>query len=849
MGRIVGIDLGTCYSAITIPEERRAEGFFVLPECPGYSVILDKLGRRIVPSVVAEDDAGDILVGHPAKARAGLSPEPIMFAKRWMGEDKTFALGRRGVFRPVDASRHILEHLVGLAKTRLGEAVDEAVITVPAYFSLKAKQMTEEAAKLAGLRVAKLAQEPVAAALMYCVNDARDPLRVMTYDLGGGTFDVAILEKRDGVISADSILAFDGDRFLGGYEFDKSLALWIADQLNSQGYDLSLNLDDPADKLLFAKLMVYAERAKVELSKELTAQIQEPATGLKDHRGNPVAIQLEIARGQFEDMIKTQVDYTLRITHRAREEKAKEKLGEQVPRESIDEILMVGGSSRIPLIAQRLEEEYGRKPRLVEPDLCVALGAAIIAGAESRSIGCLRLDRIPERTDLPTVAVTGSVVAGAQLASVVGCRVSLRAQDGSYDQNRVVRADGAFVFDQVPLAPLTTTEFVLTVASPTGAKLAEHRFSVTHGEGEKIIHPPQVLSKPILIQWAEGTELIAPEGTELDFETVVQAQTRDKSGRIRIPILEASNPLGEIVMSDIPRTLDIGSTVEVTLTIKKNYSITGRAKVPALQKEAKVEIPLPLRPQKTMDELRGDFELLAARADDALRNLPPSSVFREAKKIERLKYLLPACREMLRSRVPDPAAIQDRMDEIEGLVRALRPTWRPDPPRPAFEQKVHDVNELHGQLLSGDPALAQYGYLERLKAIQDEADQAYKTQNGAAWKEAWNKLLRLADDLASHEKRPQPPPPAPQVLLIELGRELDQLKDWADKQGRYLEFKADFQNLADSLKAIKPGAPDAMNQIYDWYFVKFADLKQRLKAPVESKLEGLLSRQGRGARV
>ena len=216
MSRIVGIDLGTTYSCVAIPEERMDEGFLTVKKCPGCSVVLDRLKRRITPSVVAEDKNGNIVTGYPAKGRAGFFPEPVMFAKRSMGEDATFRLDKQGSLAPEEVSAHVLRGLKEMAERRLGEPVTEAVVTVPAYFSLKAKQMTEKAGEMAGLKVAQIAQEPVAAALMYCAGDGRDPLRIMTYDLGGGTFDVAVLEKRDGTIGTDSILAFDGDRFMGG---------------------------------------------------------------------------------------------------------------------------------------------------------------------------------------------------------------------------------------------------------------------------------------------------------------------------------------------------------------------------------------------------------------------------------------------------------------------------------------------------------------------------------------------------------------------------------------------------------------------------------------------------------
>ena len=308
MGRIVGIDLGTTYSAVAIPEERSGDGFLVVPGCPGCSVILDRFKRRITPSVVAEDDTGKVVVGYVAKGRAGLSPEPIMFAKRWMGEDKSFPLARQGALRPEDASYYILRYLKELAEERLGESVEEAVIAVPAYFSLLAKQKTEEAGQRAGLRMAQVVQEPVAAAMMYAHGDRRDPLRLLTYDLGGGTFDVAILEKRDGMISSDSIRAFDGHRFLGGYNFDKALAHWILDELKARNYDLVLDVDDPADRATMAKLMVYAERVKIALSQVEVYELVDTACDIVDHAGNPVAIQLEIARERFEEMIRPEVE-------------------------------------------------------------------------------------------------------------------------------------------------------------------------------------------------------------------------------------------------------------------------------------------------------------------------------------------------------------------------------------------------------------------------------------------------------------------------------------------------------------------------------------------------------------
>jgi actin-like ATPase involved in cell morphogenesis len=847
MGRIVGIDLGTTYSVVTIPEERSGDGFLVLRGCPGYSVILDRSKSRITPSVVAEDSTGNIVVGHTAKGRAGFSPEPIMFAKRFMGEDTTFQLAKQGTLRPEEVAAHVLRYLKGMAEQRLGELVDEAVITVPAYFSLRAKQLTEQAGMMADLKVRQIAQEPVAAALMYCVGDRRDNLRIMTYDLGGGTFDVAILDKRDGVISTDSIRAFDGDRRLGGYDFDKSLALWLLHQLNARGYDL-----DPDDNVTFAKLMVYAERAKIELSRSESYQFQEPTTGITDQAGKPVILDnLEVTRDDFEAMISTQVDYTIQLCRRAMTEKA----ARPIRPDEIDEIIMVGGSSRIPLVARRLEEAFGRTPQLVEPDLCVALGAAILAGTKGKTFGCLQLDTIPSETDLPSLTVTGRLVPGNDLRAVEGCVVTLRATDGAWRNSRTTGAEGAFVFDAVPLVPEDTRDFALVVTSPGGVEVAGHRFSVVQtsaaivgGLVEQI--STNVLSKPIGILLVDGFHVIAPERTPLPYETVVHTKTMDASGAIRVPILEEHNPLGEIVMRDIPTTLTVGSAVEVKLTIQENYQIRGRAYVRALSREATVDIQIPERSQKSVEALQHDYELLAARADDALASAGRGAMFGDAK-AKRLKDRMQACEQMLKpGERPEPAKVQDCLDEIESLVRNLEAGWRPEPPRAVFEHKAREAEGLLATAIKQKPEVAKDGYDKHLAALRAEAEKAYTDQNPAVWKESYTKVAHLCDQLEALG-RPDDGggdgQPDPGKLLIELAKELDALAERARNVGRYAEFEDEFKDLAAALKRINPDAPDAMRQMADWYLTKFSDLQHRLGAPQRRGILGLdLVQKGRG---
>ena len=852
MGKTIGIDLGTTNCVVTIPENRTGKYFVNIPECPGCTVITDRFHRLIVPSVVAEDDNGNIVVGSKAKGRAGLSPGPIMFAKRSMGERKTFTLDKQGQLTSKDATVHIIRHLKELAEEQLGEPVDEAVITVPAYFSLLAKQETKEAAEIAGLKVKQIAQEPIAAAMMYCASDSRDPLRIMTYDLGGGTFDVAILEKKDGVIASNSILAFDGDRYVGGYNFDNKLAFWIMDQLKIQGYDLELDSENPKDQVIFARLMVLAEQAKCELSKEPVANILDDTGRILDHGDNPVHINLEISRDQFEDMIRTEVEYTLQICNRALTEKPKKPLKP----EDIDEVIMVGGSSRIPMVAQRLEQEFGIKPKLVAPDLCVALGAAVIAGAGVGTLDYMELGNIPRQTELDSLSISGKVVPGEELDEVSGCSVRLLATDGSYNRCQTVGPEGGFVFDSVPLAFDDTTEFRLSVTSAAGEEVTCHEFSVcqtaapvTEGLVEGEVHAiPDLLAKAISIMWADGSEIIAPAQTSLPFETTIMAKTVDTSGRIEIPILEENNTIGKIVVEDIPETLTVGSLVQVSVTIREDFQLECRAHVKALAREEKVSISVPPPPVKTLDELRGEYEELQMQAENALGAAGIGAAFGDAS-AKRLEGRLAHAREMLNGRDGDTPRIQACLDEVRTIIKNLTSGWKPRPPRTIFEQKAAEANELIERLGSEKPEAAEDGYDDRLADIRKEAEDAYQAQNGAAWSDVYTRVVKLCDDVDRIlEPAGVGPPPDPSQILLQLATGLNQLRERAERSNKLdAELEAEFNAAAASLKQIDPNAPDAMNQIRDWYMTKYEAIQEKVtgvKPPQGEDEKGRLKRLG-----
>jgi len=358
---IVGIDLGTTNSEVAVVRDGRVEVIPVANEV------------RILPSVVGIAQDGALLVGEAAKNQYVLHPErTVRSIKRRMGEATRVAMGDQH-YTPQEISAMILRRLKSLAEAHLGHGVSKAVITVPAFFSDAQRQATREAGEIAGLEVARIINEPTAAALTY-ESRHKGARKALVYDLGGGTFDVSVVNLESDVVE---VLASHGNNQLGGDDFDRKIVDLALDHLKqTHGLDAS---QFPA---VMARLQRAAETAKITLSDRPYASLAEEF--LLEREGVPIHLSLEISRRDYEAMIKPYIDETLDAVHVALS-------GARLTLSSIDEILLVGGATRTPLVARRLEEELGLQPRgEVDPDLCVAMGAAIqaalIAGAQTRTV-------------------------------------------------------------------------------------------------------------------------------------------------------------------------------------------------------------------------------------------------------------------------------------------------------------------------------------------------------------------------------------------------------------------------------------------------------------------------------
>jgi molecular chaperone DnaK (HSP70) len=358
---IVGIDLGTTNSEIAIYRNGRPE------------VLADERGRIILPSVVALSETGELLVGEEARNQYLLYPErTIRSIKRRMGSNDQVRLGDRD-YTPQEISAMILSRLKEIARQALGRPVQKAVITVPAYFSDAQRQATREAGEIAGLEVVRIINEPTAAALVYEAAQHQGK-RILVYDLGGGTFDVSVVRIEGGVVE---VISSHGNNHLGGDDFDHKIVEHVLDHLKlKHGVDIA---DQPR---AMARVTRSAETAKKQLSDHPFARIQEEY--LTEQDGKPVNLDLELARHDYEEMIAPFIEETLGAIHIALE-------SANLTASQVDEILLVGGATRTPMIRRRLVEVFGKEPRgEVDPDLCVALGAAIqgaaMAGTEVSAV-------------------------------------------------------------------------------------------------------------------------------------------------------------------------------------------------------------------------------------------------------------------------------------------------------------------------------------------------------------------------------------------------------------------------------------------------------------------------------
>ncbi|WP_297812177.1 molecular chaperone DnaK [uncultured Finegoldia sp.] len=450
MSKVIGIDLGTTNSAVAVMEGGEAV------------IVPNSEGNRTTPSIVAFTKDGERLVGETAKRQAITNPDrTITSIKREMGTEYKVNIDGKD-YSPEEISAMILQKLKTDTESYLGEEVTEAVITVPAYFTDSQRQATKNAGKIAGLNVKRIINEPTAAALAYGVDKETDQHKVMVYDLGGGTFDVSILEVGDGVFE---VLATRGNNRLGGDDFDEKILNYLAEEfLKQNGVDLR---KDPTSK---QRLKDAAENAKKELSTRVSTNVNLPFISAVN--GTPVHLNMDITRSKFDELTSDLVEETLKPVRQALEDA-------DLSQNDIEKVLLVGGSTRIPAVQEAVRKLIGKNPQKdINPDECVALGAALQGGVLTGEVkDLLLLDVTPLSLGIETLGgVCTKLIERNTTIPTKKSQVFTTAADGQTSvEIKVLQGEREMAQDNTLLGQFNLTEIP---AAPRGVPQIEVTFDI-----------------------------------------------------------------------------------------------------------------------------------------------------------------------------------------------------------------------------------------------------------------------------------------------------------------------------------------------------------------------------------
>jgi molecular chaperone DnaK len=770
--KTVGIDLGTTNSVIS------------MLDLNGQVLITghDEQARMTFPSLVGHDAAsGRLVAGRDALALVhdpASATLPLASVKRFMGLERRFALGPQSLSAP-EVSALILRGLRDWLSRSLAEprfVCDRAIITMPAYFNHNQIEATRHAGELAGYDVVELLHEPTAAAIYYSWVENHGDATYLVYDLGGGTFDVSVIRRR---LDDYEVLAVSGDPFLGGDDFDRLLATHLIETGTWKWGDDPAEphvLFDPTTEqgaVPFARLARIAEAIKSELTTAQSVERFVPQV-LCDEQGRTLSLEATVSRAAFQRLIREKIDRTIDCCHEALG-RAKERAGVRLG--DVDHIVLVGGSSRVPLVREVVQAAFANpalaehvrspQPLLHEPDLCVAYGAALrAAGHGTRylfSNGVSLQLSSPATTREATYHAAG-VARAADEPTMDGYSVRIRPLASGLLDEAFVSPEGGF--DQaLELERETDNVIEWTVCDAGGQERARVVTTVRHQEatrplGQGVL-PTQLITKPLSIEvLTRGRQrvkqVIAPIGATLPGQFRCTCRTSDSSGQIVLPIFEENRVIKRLVIEEIDTSLPVGSPVEVEFTIDARHTIEVSVRVKAAQGRAeRLETatieppPAPRRPTRAeIDEVQAQLEQLLEQLTGRYRT-------RARARAQQLRQdLLEAM-----SYDDEPRAIQ-RMAELRELVQQaeLARSQTLEPPWPQFTQLVRHCLDVAADV-ANRTGRDRDDLFQHVHAQERYAEQAHEEHNQTLYRECWDNLQKYAGYLAQLLRDALPRPP------------------------------------------------------------------------------------------
>lgn len=818
--RACGIDLGTTNSCVHVVSKE------------GPKLITDAQGNTTVPSVVYQSRDGKPIVGYAARNRMGERPGPVATIKRKMGSNETVLLGR-GQNTPVEISAMILRYLKEIAEAAEGEEVDRAVVTVPAYFAHIQRQHTDDAAKAAGFKEVTTLLEPVAAALAYSLESNREQLRVFVYDLGGGTFDATVLEK-DGE-GGLNVLSFGGDPFLGGDDFDARLVKLLLRKLTEKGYHLDLKLDQPEDYSRYQRLKFFAETTKIGLTDAESVELVHQGL-FTDQEGELIDLDLKISREELETC-------TTDLVERSIQESLLTLKKKEIELPSIDEIIMVGGMSRMPLVQRRLAEAFGREPKLVDPDLIVSRGAAIKAAQiypdRFRGKGDLTVDlRYDRRTDKRRVRITGilnqALVQG--LAYLIGT-----CEERSED----ISGRDRFAFENVPLEEARENVFTLSIEDAENTSLFGAEIQILHDEKASpvLVSPGSVVTKAISVRTLGEPEILFSENTMLPHFASLDLVTADQGGKIKLPLLEGDHEVHTLSILDIPRDLPVGTAVRIEVSIEADYHIKAQASVPSINRE--VSISFRIDPVDTASLTTGYIEVRIS--DLRQRAEKGASECHRHKDVEVFRVRFNAlCADVemeLGEAEPNRLKMREKLVAMEALIRDISLQDNEiQMPGLTFEEFTNRLTEIETQAIESNHSKLKE-VRPQIERLRTDGKEAWRTKDRIAWLRATNQIdsvaFALKPEMSSEEWSEQ------FAMFILIGQ-LSEAKTAGGKAGEIAEIEQEVMALVVGMKTGGVSPEEAFERLRQCYRKRVAPLRKRLGLDAEELPEGRTMPVGSG---